>query len=153
MILEILQKYEAFETSFNPIGGILKKFVIKNGIEFKNVNTKHCFKLTPKECFKNSSDISLMHNLLYVEGFAIRKSLNYPIHHAWNVDSENRVIDSTWNNSSDCEYYGIIFTKDVLSKQLYKNKVYGLLDIGTLNINLMKKMDKEICQLLSEYGL
>lgn len=50
---------------------------------------------TPKECFKNAAELTRKDkSLAYVEGYAYKSGM--PVHHAWNVNHEGKVIDNTW---------------------------------------------------------
>lgn len=49
-----------------------------------------------KACFDNSYKAAVASRgaLRYIEGFAYNGFL--PVHHAWNIDAQDRVIDTTW---------------------------------------------------------
>ncbi len=46
-----------------------------------------------KDCFRNAFLLAHEHDLTYVEGYA-RGII--PVHHAWNVDKNGKVVDNTW---------------------------------------------------------
>lgn len=49
----------------------------------------------PRGCFSNAMLGAMLHrDLRYVEGFAYAGQV--PVHHAWNVDPRNVVLDFTW---------------------------------------------------------
>lgn len=51
----------------------------------------------PRTCFANAIVLCVLHpELTYVEGYGMMIDIGLPIHHAWNVDPDGRVIDSTW---------------------------------------------------------
>lgn len=64
-----------------------------------------------KRCYGNSIAGVVLHGLRYVEGYAIGE-VNMPIHHAWNVDADGRVVDLTWPNTRPLRglaYLGVEF--------------------------------------------
>lgn len=81
----------------------------------------------PKMCFMNATHDALQKiGRTYVEGYIIVHGV--PIHHAWTVDEEGTVYDSTIHPSGEVGgYYGIPFTRDYLTDSILKNKYYGLL--------------------------
>ena len=67
-----------------------------------------------KACFHNSycAAVASRGHLRYVEGYA--ESSFFPMHHAWNIDAEDRVVDTTWcydsgGPSVGGSYMGVIF--------------------------------------------
>lgn len=125
-------------------GGLLENFVLRNGQEFKR--TEHVLKVGPvKECFSNATHFILNQNLgspyLYCEGYAVRPSIGMLIHHAWVVDNNGNAYDLTWRNNEQCYYYGVTFDAETLEEQILANGVYGLLDTGMLNVDLMQRID------------
>ena len=77
-----------------------------------------------KQCFENSYQFSHHYGFRYVEGIALGV---IPVHHAWLVDDEDRVIDPTWatisksvrmpneiNGGIGTSYYGIHFPMDIV---------------------------------------
>jgi len=71
-------------------------FVLREGQFFepaplpKNIGRKEI-----RQCFRNAREIAVSKGLPYVEGFALSDSL-FPQKHAWNIDSQGLVIDTTW---------------------------------------------------------
>lgn len=57
-------------------------------------------------CFDNAAYMAQRYGLVYVEGFALMRGFTWPVHHAWNVDRHNRVIDITWQDRG-VDYYGV----------------------------------------------
>lgn len=107
---------------FCPISHI----VLKHGIERRGSPLPPGIrKMRVKECFKNAFEISLDHNLTYCEGLAVRTGLDIPIHHAWCVDDDKRVIDPTWRDAEECSYLGVEIEPFALLKVVARKRVYG----------------------------
>lgn len=87
-----------------------------------------------KECFRNAFALSTRHKeLTYAEGLAY--SGYFPVHHAWCVTQDGRVVDPTWSEdrfekaeNEVWEYAGIPFTEEFLFKTAGRRKIYGILD-------------------------
>lgn len=71
-----------------------------------------------RACFSNAMVLAKARShLRYVEGFACivpthpRKggTISAPVHHAWNLDLNGRVVDTTWKNSGVL-YFGVEFS-------------------------------------------
>lgn len=143
----IRQILEAEAEVFDSIGGgssLIRKMVLKHGVSGSGVKHKHK-RGKMGECFKNAAEAAIFERFTYVEGFAARASLAIPIHHAWVLDAEGRVIDLTWKRAEECTYIGIPFTDTVLRRELMKNRVYGLLSVGEMvNMELMREIDAEL---------
>jgi hypothetical protein len=85
---------------------LLAPFVLKHGQQYENVGWSKEFRpQLPQRCYLNSFNLARMHNLIYVEGFALSQGLAFL--HAWCVKpGSKRVIEVT------CEfddYFGIPF--------------------------------------------
>jgi hypothetical protein len=59
------------------------------------------------ECFRNAFLTMMITGLSYAEGYAVTGN-KISVLHAWNVDAEGSVIDSTWEPVGSV-YFGIIF--------------------------------------------
>jgi hypothetical protein len=77
----------------------------------------------PRGCFANSQKILFSkagqrEGLVYVEGFACSGSLSFPFptEHAWLVDPEGRVVDSTWEDPGISTYFGVPFNPDYVAR-------------------------------------
>jgi len=66
------------------------------------------------ECFRNAFLTMMKTGLHYVEGYAAVGS-KHPVLHAWNVDSDGSVIDSTWEPVGSA-YFGIIFPLSIVRR-------------------------------------
>ena len=86
-----------------------------------------------------------MHGIEYYEGYVIHKQLPLPILHAWNV-KDGRVIDTTLKNPEEYEYMGIRFDEKTIMREQLKHEVYGLLDVGMINLELLREIDNELVE-------
>jgi hypothetical protein len=66
------------------------------------------------ECFRNAFLTTMRIGLEYAEGYAVVGS-KIPVLHAWNVDAEGSVIDSTWEPVGST-YFGIIFPLSIVRR-------------------------------------
>ncbi len=81
-------------------------------------------KETNRQCFKNAADLVFRHpELTYVEGWGFNM---IPIHHAWCVTSEGKVVDPTWKEPESCIYFGVAFPGNILTAILLQSEVYGV---------------------------
>lgn len=64
------------------------------------------------ECFRNAFLIMMRTGLQYAEGYAVTGS-KIPVLHAWNVDAEGSVVDSTWEPVGAL-YFGIILPLSIV---------------------------------------
>ena len=75
-----------------------------------------------RQCFHNTGDLVRRSKALrYVEGYAAKLSLGIPMHHAWAVDGEGRVVDTTWDNPEGAVYFGVAFPREQLAEQTPDN--------------------------------
>jgi hypothetical protein len=77
-----------------------------------------------KRCFANAGNLALCERGIYVEGFALGRGI--AIHHAWITLDGVHAIDVTWDRqASDCHYYGIPFSNDVLRRLALRRGYWG----------------------------
>jgi hypothetical protein len=96
----------------------------------------------PKQCFYNATNLVLgCPGLVYVEGYYACKTLGIPLLHAWAVDAAGNIIDPTPADPSIYSYLGVRFPRRLLADELLKNRVYGLLDTGLPNRDLMQRYE------------
>src|SRR6266404_4890405 len=67
-------------------------------------------------CYKNAFWTALQERFVYVEGYAVDSSINLPMLHAWNLDSDGFVVDRTWNPPGQV-YFGVIFPLEVVPRK------------------------------------
>jgi hypothetical protein len=87
-----------------------------------------------KMCFQNSYRGMMHDGLRYVEGIAFSGMI--PVHHAWNVDEDDNVVDKTWRTTGPkrhwhpldkVAYFGVEISEEDLRKVLMRTKTYGAL--------------------------
>jgi hypothetical protein len=89
-----------------------------------------------KGCFGNAANLSFDYpEYSYVEGYAMPGFINLPLPHAWVVDYEGKVIDTTWDDG--VAYYGVEFSREQLSEILLDSGTYGVIDFMKPNFRKM----------------
>lgn len=95
------------------------------GTGYHKMKIRHCFANTWKACSWNDE-------LKYCEGFACAGVI--PVHHAWAIDPEGRVVDFTWRESvqsnlppEEWDYFGITFDLDKLARILRGKDTWSIL--------------------------
>ena len=67
---------------------------------------------TPQACYENALIAAMQwDDLTYVEGY-VMPDHGFPIHHAWLVDSDGRVLDPTLDYQADWVYFGVPLTTE-----------------------------------------
>lgn len=89
----------------------LESFVLQHGTPYEEISPIWS-KYRPgvmKACFYNAFILSsrTRGRLAYCEGYAMNKFM--PVHHAWNVDPEGRVVDVTWNERTVVGQFGTAY--------------------------------------------
>ena len=104
---------------------VVYEFLLEHGIEYRGTPWSE-FKGSgwrrkrERHCFQNAFHAAVQYGLQYVEGYAYAGLI--PVHHAWNVDDQGRVVDFTWReanqNSSPAtwEYFGVTFDIEKLAR-------------------------------------
>lgn len=79
------------------------------------------------QCYQNAFQLALYaEGYQYVEGVATHEGL-IPMAHAWTVDEQGLVVDSTWK-AKGVAYWGLAIPHDFLNAQVLATKHYGVLD-------------------------
>lgn len=83
-------------------------------------------RVVPQGCFDNAYRLARASRgvLRYVEGYAHRM---IPVHHAWCVDPDDRVVDLTWDPIGS-EYFGVVFDLDTVARARTDRNVSVLQD-------------------------
>lgn len=81
----------------------------------------------PRACYRNAAQLVFANpHLTYCEGYAMPSGL-IPVHHAWCVARDGRVIDPTWPHCAQAEYFGIALSATWLMGKLATDGTWGLL--------------------------
>lgn len=118
------------------------QFVLKHGKRYEAQPLPKEFSRMPyHDCFKTAANLAGVGRGTYVTGIGI---WNYnPMPHAWIIDSNERVIDPTWDDPEKNEYYGIVIPTDMLREELHRCKRWELLRIdGRNNTDFMERWEK-----------
>lgn len=160
---ETLRKVlEQHARGFQAIGGnigswIMEEFILRQGFtcEPQPLPARYS-RMAAKMCFSNAGYLvkrQRKHNpaLRYVEGFAMRLDFPIPIHHAWAIDRDDRVIDPTWSNPETAQYIGRVVPRADLiamtrgySESVFKNK------IGAWRLDYMLVLCPELADVIKE---
>lgn len=100
------------------------EFLLEHGKEYSGVDWTEFRgsgwrRMTRQRCFENAFKAADRYGLTYCEGFA--STGIFPLHHAWCVDGENRVVDFTWRadelraDPTEWQYFGISFDLTALA--------------------------------------
>lgn len=73
-------------------------FILQHGEEFEPQALPEEYEYgAPKLCFANALILAATSGLVYVQGYAFGP-FGLPIPHAWNVDAEGGLVDTTWQS-------------------------------------------------------
>jgi hypothetical protein len=78
-----------------------------------------------KHCIKNAFWSALQERFVYVEGYAVSSWSNVPLLHAWNLDQQGFVVDTTWNPHGRA-YFGVIFPLATIPRK--RSTQYSVID-------------------------
>jgi hypothetical protein len=82
---------------------------------------------TKKTCYKNAFQLVESNpEYTYVEGLAVPQFIGMPFEHAWAVDAQGFVVDTTWEDG--VEYFGIPFHTDFVRKIILETQQWGVLN-------------------------
>jgi hypothetical protein len=116
------------------------RWLLRFGEEFEGRALPRGFERgEPKMCFRNAYQLAGPGSgLTYVEGFAFRSWLPVlPIHHAWCVDEDGRVVESTFEDPvPEDRYFGIRLPFSLVAEVALRTETYGVLykEVGHLLI-------------------
>jgi hypothetical protein len=101
--------------------------VAHNGIEFEpGPRPAGLQKDQQGLCFMNATLLSISYKYTYVEGYVFVHGV--PLHHAWCIDDEGNVIDTTIPDQENWKYVGIPMTNELVMEAITTAQVYGVLD-------------------------
>jgi hypothetical protein len=94
-----------------------------------------CWGKGKMNCFRHASKAALRNrDYTYVEGYA---SLLIPVHHAWLLDRNGAVIETTWPHMGSA-YYGIPFRADWVRMQQRESDHLSIIDQWTTDWKTMR---------------
>jgi hypothetical protein len=95
-----------------PGAWLMPEFVLREGIDCKAQALPPRYKRrVPKRCFANTAQmLKRARGLTYVEGFVSSPRVPFPVHHAWAINADNEVIDTTLGEPELCAYVGVKFS-------------------------------------------
>lgn len=129
---------------YNPTYCCIEEFVMENGREFEAPGRwpdEPAQRGPMGQCFMNATSLALHSDLAYVEGYAVKADLPFPLLHAWCVDEAGSVIDPTWGDGGLC-YYGVCFSDNYLKRIINERGYYGLLDVYEIGFPLIRGSHK-----------
>ena len=153
--MNIEKMLQAEIDNFAVIGypALMQRFVVRNGRAMTPVKDVplDVKRGQPKNCFMNATHLAFQ-GYQYVEGYAYAPNLPILIQHAWVIDTDGNVIDNTWERREGTQYFGVEFDIDVLTDEIHRTGVYGLLDTGMgINVDFLFRVDPDLKQLLNEF--
>ena len=114
-------------------------FILKHGRAFEWRALPHGVRLgLPRQCFRNAVRLALRkpRTYTYVEGYAINTWVSgHPVAHAWCVDQEGFVVDSTWDEGAD--YFGVPFRVEYVKRMAGDRRDYSLIDNEEMGFPLL----------------
>jgi hypothetical protein len=115
-------------------------FILKHGRAFEWRALPHGVRMgVPRQCFRNAVRLALRKPRFYtyVEGYAINTWVaEHPVAHAWCVDPEHFVVDTTWEEGSD--YFGVPFRAEYVRRMAGARRMdYPLIDNEEMGFPLL----------------
>lgn len=125
----------------------IMEFVYKNGQHFHRIGKRPrtLRKGRNHYCFANATRLALdwPDHLVYCEGYALGI---IPVHHAWCVTRRGTVIDPTWNDANQHQYYGVPINVSYLRESIRKYGVYGVIDLWKEGFPILKEKPKRFLE-------
>lgn len=133
---------------------LFDQFVLRNGhAGIAQRRPKGVRKQGYNRCFSNSIRAlwsGQFPGYSYVEGKAA-SAMGFICHHAWLEDEAGNVLDLTWKDPGQCQYFGVKFDDAVVHRESVKSGVYGMLVPNEMcNIDLMMWMDPGMKQIIAD---
>jgi hypothetical protein len=115
-------------------------FILKHGRAFEWRALPHGVRMgVPRQRFRNAVRLALRkpRSYTYVEGYAINTWVSgHPVAHAWCVDPEHFVVDTTWEEGAD--YFGVPFRAEYVRRMAgASRRDYPLIDNEELGFPLL----------------
>ena len=115
-------------------------FILKHGRAFEWCALPQGVRMgVPRQCFRNAARLALRKqgSFTYVEGYAVNTWVaDYPVAHAWCVEGEHFVVDTTWDEGAD--YFGVPFRAEYVRRMAgARRRDYPLVDNEEMNFPLL----------------
>lgn len=95
-----IERYLSFVE--HPVNDYLLKYGFEQPYEPRSYDRElYGSRQMAKECFRNALMMAQERSLDYVEGYALGHGI--PVHHAWCLDADGKVVDPTWRDSTDTD--------------------------------------------------
>jgi len=108
--------------------GGMSQFLVEHGSFYRPAALREDVKRgVIKQCFDNAYKLALRRRWRYVEGYAISSTLPLPIHHAWAIDENDRVVDNTWRDIGS-SYFGVEFPVGYMREVRKRTDLWPALD-------------------------
>lgn len=140
----MIRSYLAQRVGFDPPSALFERMLLTCGQEW--TPAPFVGKLGKQGmCFQNAGELCLSSGgrLRYVEGLAMSV---IPVHHAWCVDREDRVVDPTWRSPKvevEREYFGVAFEHGDVRDEILRTGYWGLFEnngCGGYNLDLFNRL-------------
>ena len=103
----------------------VEDFVMSNGKQYPiRPRPKGVRQMAVKCCFRNAYLTSQRNGWDYCEGYGVTGF--FPILHAWCVDDEGYVVDTTWRDGT--YYFGVIFPTYYIDQVAVSKGTWGVID-------------------------
>lgn len=120
---------------------LFHQFLLRNGRVMSAATLPENMKAgPPRACFSNSYEVAKEYNVHYCEGYA-DAGFGILIHHAWNIDENDVVIDTTWDDAEKCQYFGISLPFNELEEEIERNGKHAILGFEMANREFMYRLD------------
>jgi hypothetical protein len=131
-IMRSVQRANARNLGYLPPSNYIQ-LILDHGREMGPVGKSGPSRSEPNACFANALLLTANRKaVFYCEGYAVPAKVGLPMHHAWCVDQQGRVLDPTWEENSELSpwYYGLTFTREYALRRLKTQSVRGY--VGSL---------------------
>ena len=110
-----------------------EELVLREGTTYTRLRSTEGYpRGVPKRCFLNATRIvdGNPKSLTYVEGYAMSEKVTIPVEHAWAVDGEGNVVDTTWptSDATSRAYVGLPIPHRLRMRLQTQTGVYDILN-------------------------
>lgn len=117
---------ETFIRQFAEMGAVYYQFLLTHGRAWTaQPLPANIPRGRSRACYENAGTLALQDSrLTYVEGVAFNL---IPTGHAWVVGPDGLVIDPTWEEPENREYFGLALRTEYLIEVVHRNGVWGVM--------------------------